>query len=213
MCFPPDKKKSIIRAYEIRNIEEGLSQFLEEWEIPFNQYQDGVPQRVKFREIFEEWLNQQAPSELAESLKTINQESTLNMLLPKLRIDAKGRFKLVPSILDDFINIISVIPDSGLTDRVDTNFKIVVKYNLFSSTEGTLEISFNTDVVDEWSPIWDAKFLVNKGSGTHEFNVTVKPRNWRSQGDFSVSVGLWKVPFVIGEHNNLDWDRKILAFQ
>jgi len=213
VCFPSEKKKSIVRAYEIRNIEEGLSQFIEEWEIPFNQYQDGVPIGVKFREIFKEWLKQQAPSELVESLKTINGENTLNMFLPKLRIDAKGGFKLVPSISDDFINIISVTPDSGLIDEVDTNFKVVVKYNLFSSKEGTLEISFNTDEVDTWSPAWDAKFLVNKGSGIYEFNVTVKPQDWGSQGDFSVSVGLWKVPFVIGEHNNLYWDTKILTFQ
>lgn len=96
VCFPPKKKKSVIRVYEIKNIEEGLSQFLEEWEIPFNQYQDGVPKGVKFRENFKEWLNQQAPAELAESLKAINQENILDTVLPKLRIDNKGKFKLVP---------------------------------------------------------------------------------------------------------------------
>jgi len=213
VCFPPEKKKSMIRAYEIVNIEKNLSRFLEEWEIPFSQYQDGVPIGVKFREIFKEWLNQQAPSELAESLKTIHQENTLNKVLPKLRVDNKGGFKLVPPIADDFIKIISVTPSSGLIDGVDTEFKVVVEYNLFSSKEGTLEISFNTDEVNAWSPIWDAKFLVNKGSGTYEFNVTVKPKDWSSQGDFSVSVGIWKVPFVIGEHNNLYWDIKILTFQ
>jgi len=83
VCFPPKKKKSVIRVYEIKNIEEGLSQFLEEWEIPFNQHQEGVPPGVEFRENFKEWLKQQAPSELAESLKTINQENILNMVLPK----------------------------------------------------------------------------------------------------------------------------------
>jgi len=213
VCFPSEKKKSMVRAYEIRNIKEGLSQFIEEWEIPFNQYQDGVPIGVKFREIFKEWLKQQSPSELVESLKTMNGENTFNMFLPKLRIDAKGGFKLVPPISDDFINIISVTPGSGLIDEVDTNYKVVVKYNLFSSKEGTLEIGFNTDEVDAWSPVWDAKFLVNKGSGTYEFNVTVKPQDWGSQGDFSVWVGLSKVPFVIGEYNNLYWDTKILTFQ
>ena len=214
ICFPSEKKKSMIRVYEIKSIEKNLSQFLEEWEIPFNQYQDGVPIGVKFREIFKEWLNQQAPSELAESLKTINQEKTLNMVLPKLRIDAKGGFKLVPPISDDFINIISVTPSSGLMDGVDTDFTVVVEYNLYSSTQGTLAISFNTDEVNTWLfPVWDANFLVNKGYDTHEFNVTVKPRNWGSQGDFSVLAGLWKVPFVIGEHNTLDRDKKILTFQ
>jgi len=214
VCFPSEKKKSIVRAYEIRNIEEGLSQFIEEWEIPFNQYQDGVPIGVKFREIFKEWLKQQSPSELVESLKTINGENTFNMFLPKLRIDAKGGFKLVPPISDDFINIISVTPDSGLVNGVGTDFKVVVEYNLFSSTQGTLGIGFNKDEVNTWLfPVWDANYLVNKGSGTHEFNVTVKPRNWGSQGDFSAFAGLWKFPFVIGEYNNLDGDKKILTFQ
>jgi len=214
VCFPPEKKKSMIRVYEIKNIEEGLSQFLEEWEIPFNQLQDGVPPGVKFREIFWEWLNQQVPSELVESLKTINREKTLNMFLPILRIDVKEKFKLVPPISDDFINIIRVVPDSGLIDGVGTDFKVVVEYNLFSSKEGTLGIGFNTDEVNTWSfPVWDANYLVNKGSGTHEFNVTVKPRNWGSQGDFSAFAGLWKFPFVIGEYNNLDGDKKILTFQ
>jgi len=53
-----------------------------------------------------------------------------------------------PPIEEDFINIISVNPDSGLIDGVDTEFTVVVEYNLYSTTQGTLEISFNTDVVD-----------------------------------------------------------------
>ena len=124
-----------------------------------------------------------------------------------------GGTPTTPPIEEDFVNIISVTPNSGLLDGLDTNFKVVVEYNLYSSTQGTLDISFNTYMVDGWSPVWDAEFLVNKGSGTHEFNVTVIPKDWGSQGDFSVSVGLWKVPFVIGEYNNLDWDEKILTFQ
>jgi len=136
------------------------------------------------------------------------------MFLPKLRIDDKGKFKLVPPISDDFINIISVTPSSGLIDGMDTNFMVVVEYNLYSSAQGTLAISFNTDVVNTWLfPVWDSNYLVNKGFGTHEFNVTVKPRNWGSQGDFSVFAGIWKFPFVIGEYNNLDGDKKILTFQ
>jgi len=125
-----------------------------------------------------------------------------------------GGNPVAPPIEEDFINIISVTPDFGLIDAVDTDFTVVVEYNLYSSKEGTLAISFNTDVVNTWSfPVWDANFLVNKGYGTHEFNVTVKPRNWGSQGDFSVLAGLWKVPFVIGEYNTLDRDKKILTFQ
>jgi len=34
--------------------------------------------------------------------------------------------------------------------------------------------------------------------------VTVKPKDWGSEGDFSVNVFIDKVPSVIDEHNNLD---------
>ena len=213
VCFPPEKNKSMIRVYEIKNIEEGLSQFLEEWEIPFNQYQDGVPAGVKFRENFKEWLNQQAPSELVESLKTINDEKTLNMVLPKLRIDAKGGFKLVPPISDDFINIISVTPSSGLIDGVDTELKVVVKYNIFSSKEGLLQIGFNNqESINSFRMVKDIHFLVYKGYvGTNEFNVTVKPKNWGSQGDFRVHVSLDEIPWVSDYF--LATDGKVLTFK
>jgi len=212
VCFPPKKKKSMIRVYEIKNIEEGLSQFLEEWEIPFNQHQDGVPLGVKFREIFKEWLNQQTPSELAESLKTINQENILNMVLPKLRIDDKGRFKIVPPISDDFINIISVIPSSGLINGVNTNFKVAVEYNLFSSKEGLLQIGFNNqEAINSFGNVKNTHFLVYKGNGTYEFNVMVKPKNWGSKGDFLVIVFLDEIPQV--SNRFLATDEKILTFK
>ena len=121
----------------------------------------------------------------------------------------------VPPIEEDFINIISVTPDSGLVDGVDTDFTVVVEYNLYSSNQGTLEIGFNVDDIDGqmdgWSMVQNAEFLVNKGSGTHEFNVTVQPRNWGSQGDFSVLVILDEIPWV--NNYSLAWDEKILTFQ
>jgi len=49
-----------------------------------------------------------------------------------------------------------------------------------------------------------AYFLANKSYGTHEFNVTIKPKNWGSQGDFSVLVILDEVPCS---------DTEILTFQ
>jgi len=207
VCFPPEKKKCMIRAYEIRNIEEGLSQFLEEWEIPFNQRQDGALPGVKFREIFKEWLNQQAPSELAESL------NTMKIVLPRLKIDDKGKFTLVPSISDDFIKIISVTPSSGLIDGVDTEFKIVVEYNLFSSKEGLLQIGFNNqESINSLIMVKDTHFLAYKGYvGTNEFNVTVKPKNWGSQGDFRVFVLLDETPQVSDYF--LATDIKILTFK
>ena len=59
--------------------------------------------------------------------------------------------------------------------------------------------------------VQNAEFFVNKGSGTHEFNVTVQPRNWESQGDFSVLVILDEVPWV--SNYVLASDKKILTFQ
>lgn len=126
-----------------------------------------------------------------------------------------GGSPTTPPIEEDFINIISVTPDSGLVDGADTDFRVVVEYNLYSSNQGTLEIGFNVDDIDGqmdgWSMVQNAEFLVNKGSGTHEFNVTVQPRNWGSQGDFSVLVILDEVPWV--SNYVLAWDEKTLTFQ
>ena len=206
VCFPPKKKKSMIRVYEIKNIEEGLSQFLEEWEIPFNQHQDGVPPGVKFRGIFKEWLNQQVPSELAEPLKT------MKIVLPRLKIDDKGKFILVPPILDDYISIISVTPSSKLKDGVNTNFKVVLKYNLFSSNEGQLQVAFNNqESINSVRFIKDAHFIVYKGDSTYKFSVTVKPKNWGGQGDFKMHVILDEIPWVSDYF--LAWDEKILTFK
>jgi hypothetical protein len=47
-----------------------------------------------------------------------------------------GGSSTTPLIEEDFINIVSVTPDSGLIDGVDTNFKVVVEYNLFSYDSG-----------------------------------------------------------------------------
>jgi hypothetical protein len=183
---------------------------LEEWEIPFNQHQDGVPAGVKFRENFKEWLNQQAPSELAELLKT------MKIVLPRLKIDDKGKFTLVPPISDDFINIISVTPNSGLVDGVGTDFKVVVEYNLVSSVEGKLSISFNNLLNNKGNPdnhwrIESADYHINKGYGIHEFNVTVKPKDWGSEGDFDVNVCLDEIPNI--DNWLLDCDEKILIFK
>jgi len=121
-----------------------------------------------------------------------------------------GGSPTAPPIEEDFINIISVNPDSGLVDGVDTDFTVVVEYNLYSSTQGTLEISFNTDEVDCWLSVCGADFLVNKGSGTHEFNVTVKPKDWGSEEDFSVLACIDEVPNL--DNSLLDCDVKILTF-
>jgi len=121
-----------------------------------------------------------------------------------------------PPIEEDFINIISVTPDSGLIDGVDTDFTVVVEYNLYSSIEGKLSISFNNLLNDEGNPgnhwvITSANYYINKGSGTHEFNVTVKPKDWSDEGDFNVWVCIDEIPKI--DNILLDCDEKILTFQ
>ena len=122
-----------------------------------------------------------------------------------------GGTPTTPPIEEDFINIISVNPDSGLINGVDTDFTVVVEYNLYSSNQGTLGIGFNTNVVDGWHTVGDAEFLVNKGSGTHEFNVTVKPKDWGGEGDFSVLACIDEVPEI--DNILLDCDEEILTFK
>ena len=121
-----------------------------------------------------------------------------------------------PPIEEDFINIISVSPNSGLIDGVDTDFKVVVEYNLFSYDSGKLSISFNNLLNNEGNPgnhwvITSANHYINKGYGTHEFNVTVKPKDWGSEGDFDVSVCIDEVPKI--DNWLLDCDEEILTFK
>ena len=210
VCFPPKKYKSIIRVYEIKNIEEGLSQFLGEWKIYFNQHQDVAPSEVAFRENFKEWLNQEVPSDFTELLKNIE------IVLPRLKIDNKGKFIIIPAILDDYIKIISVTPNSGLVNGVDTVFNVFVQYNLASFTEGKLSISFNNLLNNKGNPdnhwnVESADYHISKGYGPHEFNVTLKPKDWKSKGDFDVSVCIDELPHI--DDWLLDCDEKILTFK
>jgi len=54
-----------------------------------------------------------------------------------------GGSPTTPPIEEDFINIIGVTPDSGLVDGVDTDFTVVVEYNLYSYTQGEVQVGFN----------------------------------------------------------------------
>jgi len=93
-----------------------------------------------------------------------------------------GGSPTTPPIEEDFINIIGVTPDSGLVDGVDTDFTVVVEYNLYSYTQGEVQVGFNNgESINSFRMVNLAYFLENKGYGTHEFNVTIKPKNWGSQ--------------------------------
>ena len=123
-----------------------------------------------------------------------------------------GGSSTTPPIEEDFINIVSVTPDSGLVDGVDTDFTIVVEYNLYSYTQGVLKIGFNNgESINSFRIVTNADFLVNKGSGEHEFNVTVIPKDWGSQGDFKVYVNISEYPHP-STWTPLDGDTCVLTF-
>ena len=118
-----------------------------------------------------------------------------------------------PLIEEDFINIISVTPDSGLIDGVATDFKVVVEYNLFSYASGRLTIAFTNSEDDPGYHlmITSATHYINNGYGTYEYNVTTKPKDWGSEGVFLVCTCIDEVP-------DIDWSmlmckQKILTFQ
>ena len=123
-----------------------------------------------------------------------------------------GGTPITPPIEEDFINIISVTPNSGLIDGVDTNFKVIVEYNLFTCNKGILLIGFNSgESINSFGIVNNADFLVNKGSETHEFNVTVIPKDWGSQGDFKVYVNISEYPLP-STWTPLDSDTYTLTF-
>ena len=124
-----------------------------------------------------------------------------------------GGSPTAPPIEGNFIHILSVTPNSGLIDGLDTNFKVVVEYNLFSYATGELYIAFGVrfDTDAGHLVVTNATHSINKGYGTHEFNVTVKPKDWGSEGDFSVLVCIDEVPEF--DYILLDCDGEILTFK
>ena len=95
----------------------------------------------------------------------------------------------------DSISIKSVSPGSGLVDGADTTFTVVIEYTLISKDSGELMIGFNNgDSVGNYTMISDATAIIDKGSGEHTFNVTVRVKDWGGRGDFKVYVNLSEHP-------------------
>ncbi len=103
-------------------------------------------------------------------------------------------FTTVQEEISNSIEIISVSPSIELEDGIKYNFSVIVEYNLVTVNSGILKIGFNTEAVNSYSMISDADFIVDKGSGTHTFNVTVTAKDWLSDGDFIVYVNLSENP-------------------
>lgn len=114
--------------------------------------------------------------------------------------------------VEDSINIKSVSPSSGLVDGADTDFTVVIEYTLVSKDSGEVMIGFNNgDSVDTYTMISDATAIVDKGSGEHTFNVTVRVKDWGSRGDFRVYVNLSEHPHPFS-WSPLASDTQVLSF-
>jgi hypothetical protein len=114
--------------------------------------------------------------------------------------------------VEDSISIKSVSPSSGLVDGADTDFTVVIKYTLVSKDSGELMIGFNNgDRVDTYTMLSDATAIIDKGSGKHTFNVTVRVKDWGGRGDFKVYVNLSEHPHPFS-WSPLASDTQVLSF-
>lgn len=121
-------------------------------------------------------------------------------------IESSGIVHILPE--KDFVRIISITPDSGLVDGVETEFTAIVEYNLVSYSDGIVSINFNYSKPNTWHALQSETLY--KGRGTHEFKVTCKPKNWKGTGDFSVLVCIDEVPAI--DKYLLHCHEKILHF-
>ncbi len=85
----------IVKAYKIVN---GKSTFLEEWKIPFKHHYPVVPNDVKFRKIFQKWIEEQTVQNMAIK------EEFLDAIFPELII--KGKDFMITDMYKSQINTI-----------------------------------------------------------------------------------------------------------
>ena len=112
----------------------------------------------------------------------------------------------------DSISIKSVTPNSGLVAGIQTDFVVVVEYVLASADSGELDVGFNSVLIDKFHIISSAEALIAKGSGEHEFNVSVVTKNWEPDGDFKVYVNLSEHPHE-ASWTPLATETRVLTFQ
>lgn len=122
-------------------------------------------------------------------------------------VESSGIVRILPE--KDFVRIVSITPNSGLRDGVETEFTGILEYNLISYNKGRLFIGFNNDKkINQY--MHELSIDIDKGRGTHEFKVSCKPKDWKNLGDFGVLVCIDEVPAV--EKYSLYCHKKILTF-
>jgi hypothetical protein len=108
------------------------------------------------------------------------------------------------------ISIISVTPDSGLTDATATQFTVVVDFTLTGSAQGEINIGFNNgSSINSYIMISDK--IVSDGSGSETFIITTDTKDWGVSGDFEVYVNIVEFPHE-STYSPIDSDRHILTF-
>lgn len=115
-------------------------------------------------------------------------------------------------LTNDSLKIRSVTPSGNLTADVAQEITIVVDYNLVSHENGELEVYFNSLSVDQWVGYIPTILVVNKGNGSHTYNVTIVPKNWSPAGEYSVIVSLSPYPHG-STWNTLAQDKKTLSIK
>jgi hypothetical protein len=110
------------------------------------------------------------------------------------------------------IKILSVTPNSGLTDGVAENFVVEVEYELSGSSQGELSVGFNTDFIDSFTLVISETVIIDEGSGQHTFNPTnITAKDWSPTGDFKAYVNISEYPHD-SSWSPLDSDTMILTF-
>jgi len=105
------------------------------------------------------------------------------------------------------ISIVSVTPNTGLTDNTLTAFTIELEYTLNNTTQGEIMVGFNTgDTVNNYSMAVAA--IVNEGSGTYTYNVSETTKDWGIEGDFTVGADI----VSYNSYSSLGSDLYILTF-
>lgn len=65
-----------------------------------------------------------------------------------------------------------------------------VEYQLKTFEKGGVSVSFNTNGVNSYTAISSAHSGLGKGNGNYTFDVIVKAKDWKEEGDFGVMVSL-----------------------
>ena len=94
----------------------------------------------------------------------------------------------------DKIEIISISPSTDLEDGVEYNFVVDIEYTLATAKSGVLTIGFNTESAESHSMIYNVEEIIEKGSGSHTFNVSTIAKDWGNEDDFKVNVNISKNP-------------------